>query len=158
MPGWTVTSSNIDWVDGGYWEVHGGRRSLDLAGSPGAGQVGQTIATTSGGRYELRFSLAGNPQSGCHVAYGDAYLKAVHVSAGEQAATYSHDVSGYVDRSVDFPWDEKTLDFTAWGTTADITFTSGQSGCAGPIIDDVSVVQLDTAPPNHHGRAVRRPE
>jgi FlaG/FlaF family flagellin (archaellin) len=44
----------------------------------------------------------------------------------------------------DMAWSTRTLDFTATGTTATLSFTSLISGRLGPVIDNVRVV--DTTP------------
>ncbi len=58
---WTVTSGSIDLIRT-YWAPADGFQSIDLNGaSPGT--IAQTVATTSGSSYRLRFSLAGNPDN-----------------------------------------------------------------------------------------------
>ncbi len=58
---WTITSGSIDLIRT-HWAPADGFQSIDLNGaSPGT--IAQTIATTSGSSYRLRFSLAGNPDN-----------------------------------------------------------------------------------------------
>jgi choice-of-anchor C domain-containing protein len=147
IPGWTVTAGDVDWVDGSYWQQVEGRRSIDMTGSGGAGTLRQTIATTPGQPYELTFAFSGNPISYCHDVSGDSYVKVLHVAAGDQAVTFTRDVSSYVDQLNDMRWGRETVDFTATGPSTDVTFTTDQVGCAGPVIDDVSVVAVDSAAP-----------
>lgn len=58
---WTITSGSIDLIRT-YWAPADGFQSIDLNGaSPGT--IAQTMATTAGSSYRLRFSLAGNPDN-----------------------------------------------------------------------------------------------
>ncbi len=58
---WNVTSGSIDLVRR-FWVPADGFQSIDLNGSS-PGTIAQTIATTAGSSYQLRFSLAGNPDN-----------------------------------------------------------------------------------------------
>jgi choice-of-anchor C domain-containing protein len=58
---WTITSGSVDLIRT-YWAPADGFQSIDLNGaSPGT--IAQTIATTAGSSYRLRFSMAGNPDN-----------------------------------------------------------------------------------------------
>jgi choice-of-anchor C domain-containing protein len=72
IPGWTVTSGSVDWINT-YWQQPSGvapALSIDLNGTPTAahpnpvGSISQTFATTPGQEYEVGFSYAGNPVCG----------------------------------------------------------------------------------------------
>src|SRR5687768_13916358 len=58
IPGWEVLAGNVDWIKG-FWESSDGDGySIDLSGNNSAGTIGQSILTTIGQLYTLRFDLS----------------------------------------------------------------------------------------------------
>lgn len=136
---WRVTSGTAALV-GAYWRANGGTNSLEV-GSPGAGTVAQTIATTAGRHYRLAFALAGNPD-------GPPRVKTLVVTAGPVTRRFTFDVSGR-SRSA-MGWTPQTLDFVAAASSTVIAFArldGGASAWWGPAVDDVSVTEAGAAPP-----------
>jgi choice-of-anchor C domain-containing protein len=132
--GWTVTRGQIDYI-GTFWTAADGSRSLDLNGSPGAGGVAQTFATTPGRRYRVTFSLAGNPG-------GDLTLMRLAVSAAGQTQEFDFDTAGRTQE--DLGWTDTTWEFVAVAdqTTLELYSIDMSDPIRGPTLDNVSVVAL----------------
>lgn len=116
------------------YPVHGGQQSLDL-NDEAAGVINQDIATTSGQVYQLAFYLSGFPGTDC----SSTNQKTLQVTAGSVSQTFifTPDIAASPLGNQQFMLE--TLAFTAASATTHLTFASFTAGCAGPIIDDVSV-------------------
>src|SRR5258708_18344011 len=132
IPGWTVTSGSVDYI-GTYWTASNGSRSLDMSGN-GAGAISQTLSTVAGHTYTVTFDMAGNPD-------GSPAIKTLNVDAGGLPSLYSFDVTGH-DKT-NMGWEPQTFNFTATGTSTNLTFTSTVDTPFGPALDNV-VVSLDS--------------
>jgi choice-of-anchor C domain-containing protein len=131
IKGWVVTRGQIDYI-GGHWQAAGGKRSLDLNGSPGVGGVKQTFPTTKGQTYRVTFRLAGNPG-------GEPRKKAVRVEAAGGGKEFGFDTAG---RTVwDMGWEEKAWEFVAAAdtTTLEIYSLTTEGESFGPALDEVAV-------------------
>jgi len=129
---WRVTSRTIDYI-GSYWNASNGRRSIDLDGTPGAGGIAQSFATTPGQEYVVTFDLCGNPEL-------LPAIKKMQVNAAGQSAEFSFDSSGSNKSAMG--WEKKTWRFKASATTTTIEFLSldDADSSGGPVIDNVGVV------------------
>jgi Protein of unknown function (DUF642) len=148
IPGWTVSGGGVDWSDSSAPQpsqpiAQDGFRSVDLNSccENGPGAISQTIATTPGTVYSLSFHYSGHPYSGCY--YGPKSMKA---SAGGASIVVAADplAEGYLDGNN--IWHAASFTFTASSSSTVISFESlnfvpGQNNCAGPLVDNVSVVQ-----------------
>ena len=132
---WVVTDDNIDYI-GGYWQPSDGNRSLDLDGTqPGA--IAQSFNTTVGGRYWVKFDLAGNPE-------GSPTIKTMRVEAGGQSADFTFDKTGK-NRS-NMGWTPQSWQFTATATQTTLQFSSLTNGTGfGPALDNVRVEAVSSA-------------
>jgi choice-of-anchor C domain-containing protein len=128
---WRVTHQ-IDYI-GNYWRASDGKRSVDLDGTPGAGGVAQSFATTPGQEYVVTFDLAGNPDCA-------PPTKRMRASAAGQAIEFSFPVSG--KSTSEMGWERKLWRFKAKATTTTIEFLSldGPASICGPALDNVSVI------------------
>jgi Protein of unknown function (DUF642) len=144
IPGWTVTGGGVDWQDANpsipnSMAAADGARMVDLNSCCGnsPGMVSQTIATTPGVSYTLSFSYSGHPYSPCY--FGPKTLQA---SAGSASTTVTADplVEGYLDGTN--LWHAASVSFTAASSSTEISFTSLENDgtCAGPLVDNVSVL------------------
>ena len=155
LDGWTIQGdgvmdvTNKNFSDNGstVFPVFSGNQSLDL-NSLDPATMTQDLTTVAGSTYHVFFALSGVPpvpQGEC--PHGSVLDKALTVSAG----TTSHDYTFSPDPSATPPNNQafatKEFDFVATGTTTTLTFESTTSGCAGPIIDAVSVTLVPPAPP-----------
>jgi choice-of-anchor C domain-containing protein len=134
MKGWTVVGGSVSYV-GGKWKPAQGVRSVGLGCGGG---ISQTFATTPKQKYEVRFSMAGDPNS-------RPALKSVEVSFGEVTRTFTFDTTG---RSFDqMGWDPRSWVFTAPEGTGKTTLTirSPKAQCSTPAVDNVRVISLDSA-------------
>src|SRR5262249_17302514 len=127
--------------------VYSGNQSLDLNSLDPASMT-QDLATVPGSTYHVFFALSGVPpvpQGECPSSFNEKFLT---VSAG----TTSHDYT-FTPSLADPPnpttqsFVTSEFDFVATGTTTTLEFASTTEGCAGPIIDAVSVT-LVTEPVN----------
>ena len=138
IPGWTVASGSVDWIQN-YWISSNGSRSLDLNGlAPGS--ISQTITgLTNGQQYEVTFDLAGNLAGGPNP-------KTLSVTASAGSNSYSFDASSTHLNAMG--WVPESFFFTATGSSALLTFASTTTGVSGngsypfafgPALDNVSV-------------------
>src|SRR5271157_4185829 len=132
ITGWTVVAgTNVDYIHT-YFTCSDGVFCLDLDGTPGAGGIAQTFATTSGAAYTVTFDMAGNPGGGPSV-------KQMRVQAAGQSANFSFDITGHSATSMG--WTTKTWTFTANSSSTTLEFDSldGASSLFGPALDNVRV-------------------
>ncbi|CAO5153792.1 DUF642 domain-containing protein [Frankia sp. AiPs1] len=129
VDGWRVDSGTVDLIGRNYWRAADGRQSVDLNGTS-AGALTRRLRTDPRQRYELQFSLAGNPQGG-------PAIKRVRVTVGDVSRVFGFDTSG---RTVNrLGWVEHTLRFNAHARNTEVTFESLTRGSYGPALDDIQV-------------------
>lgn len=132
IPGWTVSSGDIDYI-GTRWVAGDGGRCLDLSGT-GAGVIQQLLpCVTTGQWYRLSFKMAGNPELG-----GGIRNMRVHVGS------YTQD---FVFNSASFSttnmgWTNHVIDFVPLTNSLELKFESLNASWSGPALDCVSVQQL----------------
>ena len=140
MTGWTVTSGEVDWING-YWAAQDGTKSLDMTGLvPGA--ITQTLTTVVGGTYAIQFYLAGNPDCGA----GDKTLTASATGANPQSYTFTNTAATTHDA---MGWTVETYTFVATGTSTELTFAADPANTTfcGPALDAVSLTETLPPPP-----------
>ena len=127
MGPWTVTGS-VDLI-GSYWNGPvAGSNSVDLNGDFQGG-ISQTFGI-SPGNYVLNFYLSGNPD-------GNPATKTLDVSIVNDPS-YSYTTTINQDHSLNYTLE--TLDFTATGPTATLSFDSTTLNSPyGPVIGGVSI-------------------
>ncbi len=146
LPGWTVGGEGVDWHDsssgahGGEPSAGDGSRTVDLNSVVGlsAGTISQTIASTPGAPYVMKFFYSAHPYGGCNP--GPRPLLA---SAGSASLVVTPDPvgEGYVG-GINV-WHSASLSFTATSRATTISFASRVGDtCAGPLVDKVVVEAL----------------
>jgi choice-of-anchor C domain-containing protein len=141
ITGWTIVGGSVD-VLSTNWQAHEGKQSVDLSGVS-TGGLYQNINTTAGTTYRLGFWLAGNSEFQGNFGTGPL-IKMMKLSwAGSPVATLSFDVTGKTKTNPG--WTFYSYDLTATNPSTRLEFDSVTSGTAGPLIDDLSFVQI--APP-----------
>lgn len=152
LPGWTVTSGNVD-IDSAASGCSGiapveGLYFVDLTGSfaenglNDVGAISQVFHTTPGTEYRLSFNFGGNPQWQYLGYPNDSPIKSMDVLIdGSLVGNYSIDTSGA--SLSDAQWRRENLKFVATGSTTDLSFESlnGISSPSdfGPLLDGVDV-------------------
>jgi hypothetical protein len=110
-----------------------GLRVIDMEGSSGQGLVEQTISTTAGKRYRLRFALGRN----CNGPSNDRRMRLTIGTGPEET------LSTITCSAMRFWWDGYvTRDFTASSSFTKIRFSASNFGAYGPLLDDVSVFEI----------------
>ena len=138
ITGWTVTSGDVDWING-FWTAPDGTKSLDLNGfEPGA--VSQTLTTEVNGTYAVQFYLAGNPDCGAR----DKTLTVGATGADPKSYTFTNTAATTHDN---MGWIVETYTFVATATSTVLSFTADPTNTSfcGPALDAVSLTE--TAPP-----------
>ena len=135
MNGWTVSSGNIDWIQG-YWQsADGDGYSVDLNGNnPGA--ISQTINTVAGRTYNLTFDMSANPDSTV-----DSTRVAIIGAGGSTIGTADYTLTPSNSKS-NMLWQDESFSFVADSSSTVISFTSGSTDgdcCYGAAIDNVGV-------------------
>jgi choice-of-anchor C domain-containing protein len=141
LPGWTVGLVSIDVVNAaGNGFLTGpafdGAQYVDLDGSPGPGEISQTLATVLGQSYSLSF------------AYGNNVVGAQSSNPGATVALTGSDLTPFTinhstSTTSNLGWTVFTGTFTATGTSATLSFTSTSTGGNGGILlDAVSVTPV----------------
>jgi predicted Ser/Thr protein kinase len=135
--GWIVGGQGIDLHNTYHTAAHSGNQSLDLSGkSPGS--IAQSVPTTPGTTYLLRFWYCGSP---CHPYSGDAFAEVfwdgdlidkIHLPASPSTIKMNWTYAGYT--------------LTAKTTSTLLKFNS-LSPNGGIILDDVSLVAIPKAGP-----------
>lgn len=130
ITGWTVGGNSIDYI-GSYWQAAAGDRSIDLSGNS-KGSISQLLTGLNiGGRYQVRFFLAGNPDGGA------ATKVAVASDGGAQSDTFFFPQAG--NTKSDMGWTEQVFNFTAAASSANLTFSATLEDPYGPALDNVSI-------------------
>lgn len=130
LPGWTVSSGDIQ-VLSGFWQNAEGLRSLDLSGNT-PGRIEQFLTTIPQRTYLVTFMLAGDPAA--------TPFKTVRVEAAGQSAIRTFDATGFSYGNMG--WSAQCWSFTATGTATALVFESLTPGGNGPALDDVKVIGL----------------
>ncbi|MEV7628324.1 DUF642 domain-containing protein [Actinoplanes sp. NPDC089786] len=126
---WVVSKGSVDVVRENYWDAAHGRQSVDLSGSS-AGAITRTYQKLIPGvNYRLSFQVAGNPECGKGLKYGDVWIDGKKVTWFVAAPATKQ----WMD------YDYKQVMFkTKWfSKTAKVTINSNSNGYCGPVIDDV---------------------
>jgi choice-of-anchor C domain-containing protein len=141
IPGWTVSSGNVDWIQG-YWQsADGDGFSIDLNGTTPGG-ISQTIATEVGKAYELTFDMSGNPDNGSDV-------RLILANTGGPASVFTYNLVVPPNSRTNMNWTPESLKFTAIDTSTTITFASGNGGgncCFGAALDNVGIANAVPEP------------
>ena len=132
IEGWTVVGGNISYV-GAKWKPSQGVRSIGL---PCGGGISQTFKTDPKEKYEVRFSMAGDPDA-------VPAVKSVEVSFGATRRVFTFDTTGH--SRTEMGWDSRTWLFTAAEETTTLAFHSPKEGCSTPAVDNVRVMPGDGA-------------
>jgi choice-of-anchor C domain-containing protein len=130
--GWTVVGGNVSYV-GGKWKAAQGDRSVGLLCGGG---ISQTLRTDPTQKYDVRFSMAGDPNA-------QPAVKSVVVSFGKNSRTFTFDTTGH--SPTEMGWDGRSWIFEAEGETTTLSFSSPQTQCSTPAIDSVRVVGGESA-------------
>jgi choice-of-anchor C domain-containing protein len=138
IDGWNVVDADISYV-GKKWQHGEGARSVGLLCGGG---IAQTIQTEPDQTYEVRFTMAGDPNA-------VPPLKTVIVSLGAETRVFTFDTAG---RSVtDMGWASRTHVFKASAKASTLAFRSPKEKCSVPAVDNIRVdpvaicVQSDAA-------------
>jgi choice-of-anchor C domain-containing protein len=144
---WVVSKDSVDVLGRGFWQASSATdegQSVDLSGND-AGAITQTVATTPGAVYTLRFALAGNVDS--PLCGGSPLVKTLRVLFdGAVVGTFGFDVRGHSPTSMG--WLTKSISVRAPGSQSTLEFESLTPGCSGPVIDAVVLTLGGTQPPN----------
>jgi choice-of-anchor C domain-containing protein len=138
MPHWVIGGNSIDLVNTGYFQAAFGSQSVDLSGSA-PGSVEQTVDTTSGVTYRLKWYMAGNPYCGQPIKIMDVYWDGTLIAA-PRFNTTGHSPS-------DMGWVSHERQVTAEGSTSTIEFadaTPDMSEC-GATLDEVSLREVSAS-------------
>ena len=130
ITGWTVVGLGVDYI-GTYWQASDGVRSLDLNGNDQGGVSQMLTGLTVGQTYNIGFDMAGNPDGGSGVKI------LVASDGGSQSDVFSFVQGGNTRASMG--WQTMNYQFTATGSTANLTFSSAQNGPYGAALDHVTI-------------------
>lgn len=130
ITGWVVGGLGIDYI-GTYWQAADGNRSIDLSGND-KGSISQLLTgLTIGQGYTVTFALAGNPDG------GGSTKVAVASDGGSQSSVFNFLQGGNTKSNMG--WIDQTFNFTATGTSANLTFSATQNDPYGPALDNVRI-------------------
>ena len=137
IPGWTVSSGNVDWING-YWlgsSLTSGDHSVDLSGSNTQGTIEQLISGLVNGQwYKLTFDTALNPDEIPGPAISQSLVWTLGLQGGVAVGTTNPNTS-WTSFAFSFLW--------GGGNTAALLFASTVPGanncCYGPALDNVEL-------------------
>ncbi len=142
LAGWTIGGNSISLI-GGFWQPQEGAQSIDLNGS-GAGSIAQSIGTTAGTYYKLRFYFSGHPDLGGN----PARMTVRWNSAGGSPYSEQFTWVGASSKS-NMNWQLVERVVQAGSATSALSFTSDtpQNQNYGVALDGVSVTPLPPQAP-----------
>jgi choice-of-anchor C domain-containing protein len=132
IEGWSVVGGNISYV-GAKWQPAQGLRSIGL---PCGGGISQTFKTEPKEKYEVRFSMAGDPTA-------RPAVKSVTVSFGADRRVFTFDTTGH--SFGEMGWDSRSWIFTATGESATVVIQAPKAACSTVAVDNVRVTPGDSA-------------
>jgi hypothetical protein len=153
LDGWTIQGNGVmdvtnkNFSDNGSttFPVYSGNQSLDL-NSLDPATMTQDLTTVAGSTYHVFFALTGVPpvpQGEC--PHGSVLDKSLTVSAGSTSHDYTYAPNPNATPPNNQTFVTEEFDFVATGTTTTLEFQSTTEGCAGPVIDAVSVTLVPPA-------------
>lgn len=133
LPGWTVSSGNVDIVKTALYEgpADSGNNALDLNGYE-AGSIAQSFATLVGQTYDVSFAYSWNEGAAPSLA------TAVVAAGGVSLPISVINDPSYLGTEA-MLWTPTGFSFIAASETSTLTFTSTVSGFGAVAIDSVSV-------------------
>lgn len=139
---WQVEAASVDLVNAQVRKetvAFDGNQLVDLAGSPGAGVISTSFATTGGQSYTLSFRYARNNNVGKTVARARVEVRGAKPLL---QAEVSHDPAKTAFAAQQI----YSGNFVADGAQATLRFTSLNAGNAGVTIDGITVMQAAASP------------
>ncbi|MHC4401889.1 MAG: choice-of-anchor C family protein, partial [Planctomycetota bacterium] len=132
LVGWQVTGKSIDWIGPTRWKASDGEHCLDVD-APGG--IEQTIKTTPGRDYQLRFDLAGNVET-------EPLRKLLRVSIDGQNHDFPFNAAGHTREKLG--WAVREILFTARGDKTTLSFSnaSAKPTASGIALDNVVVAEV----------------
>ena len=139
LTGWAVGGSTIDIVrQGTDYQAYDGSQFLDLAGTPGPGNISQTLTLLAGTGYQLTFAYANNPGSGTRnldvavTSVGGSMMGDLYTGSFQRLDT---------NTTANLGWTVTTVFFTtpAGGGNVTLFFGDQGGGNAGIFLDGVTV-------------------
>jgi len=135
--GWTVDDGTVEVIHR-YWPAALGDQSLDLSGIfSQAGTISQSVSSTPGQSYLLRFAMAGNPEDGAikemKVYWEDRELADLTYNTAGQSLT-------------NLSWRYHSYFVTARTNSSSVKFQSLTFNFLGPALDDVSLIPYSPPP------------
>jgi hypothetical protein len=151
LDGWTIQGDGVMDVTNknftSVFPVYSGNQSLDL-NSIAPASMTQDLTTVPGSTYHVFFALSGVPPVSLNECpQGSVLDKSLTVSAGTAAHDYTFHPNPDADPPNGQSFVTEEFDFVASGTTTTLEFASTTEGCAGPIIDAVSVTLVEAVTP-----------
>lgn len=132
---WNVTLRTIDLVGLTYWS-NPGVCTVDLDGSPGAGEIAETFPTTPNMGYHVQFIMSGNGGA-------PPVIKRMSVTAAGQSYNFTWNTAGNNDAQHGV-YQTKYWKFRARAATTTIRFRSldrpPNTVIGGPVITEISVL------------------
>jgi hypothetical protein len=126
---WTVASGPVHWLNFPHSQAH----AVEL---PTGSALQQTVDTTPGVQYDLRFML--------YSSYQPPTLKSVQVSNGAEQGDFADDSARQLPGA--HTWVDETWTFTATSRQTTLTWTGSSATGAGPYVTDVLLLQHDAMP------------
>ena len=153
LDGWTIQGNGVmdvtnkNFVDGASttFPVYSGNQALDLNSLQPASMT-QDLTTVAGSTYHVFFALTGVPPVPLNECPAGSVLdKSLTVSAGGTSHDYTFSPDANATPPNNQSYVTKEFDFVATATTTTLEFASTTAGCAGPVIDAVSVTLVPAA-------------
>lgn len=139
---WFTVSNEVEYSGPNLWQPEEGRHSLHLnsarAAQPGA--VTQVLSTKVGFNYSLVFFMAGNPDQSCGTPNKTLEIRIYPSSLPPQFDWFDIGIVG----AGKMGWMQVyPMGFTAFADYVNLTFTSLTPGSCGPVIDNITVSEID---------------
>lgn len=151
LPGWKVVSGRVDVVPSSYWQASEGNDSVDLIGTPGIGEISQTVATTPGVLYTLTFDFSINPQAGPMNEINDTKQLEVSALAGKTVlSSQIYQGTAGTRTTEDMQYMSESFSFTATGSETTLALEAltpldmpagltAKTAYCGPVVDNLDL-------------------
>eukprot|EP00250_Pteridium_aquilinum_P020883 c24977_g1_i2 orf=45-2621(-) len=138
---WYVVSNEAEYSGTNLWQPEDGTHSLHLNSAKIAkpASVIQVIKTRLGSNYTLGFYMAGNPDINCGDTNKTMKVEVIPSSLAEQELWFdvSKAAAGEMGYMHVYP-----MAFTAHADYVNLTFTSLTAGSCGPVIDNITILEI----------------
>jgi hypothetical protein len=135
LPGWTVLSNGIDYVDSSVWNAASGSRSVDLSGLSSGGISQRINGLVVGQRYKMQVDVSANPFD---PAVRPKVKRLLVSTSGTLPGMFDYNLTD-LNTSINMLFETYTYNFTAANVSQLLQLRSQVNNEFGVVIDNVRI-------------------